>query len=822
MRYLNNLFFPLLLSLFSAGLLIAQDAESNQGALILISTEGTVRYLDEKETQQEDIKIGSIIPSTYLVETGEDGKLTGLLSNGTLLTLTENTRMKVATFEQEPFKDDGRKLADLPGEPSQSKVDLELEYGSLVVKTKKLSKGSVFNINSPLGVAGIRGTEFQMASNPGQGVQLDVTESTVAFTPPGGGQPIPVSQGSGLSVSPSGVATPRPVNPVVASKIESTNQAATEATQDISLGEVATAVEQIAQESEAMTESDSDAATESDEDTEAKEGTQSDDTGEESKSNEPQDSENQVTEQQGGGEQSNQKAESQQSSEPVPSEIVPNESTDEPESSEAGNSQGQKGESIDQTQEGTKPGGDAPKEAAKPSQVKKINTENTKVEQPDKSMLLENNPNLKNNQKLSRFGLTKEQTEKFERLSPKAREAIVMESPGIVRRLLSMSEFEGDKSDIFFGHEQETRELLLTMNDDVLIQLLDAAVDPVLLKESLQKINRGVVRPENMPDREPDMVSNARAIALGDKLKEQGNSELMEELLEMSEGVLNDQWLRVGEVAEVLSRDLQVEDFSTIDSFATEEVFGNPFFPEIANVYDQLELDALVNGADKVLGGDNLIVTENARAFGSHFSQGVKEVVLISQGEMNFLGDFEWKSTEKEGAKLVLMSSGDLKIKEGVTLKSATSDLVLATRENLLLNKVELNADKEVTIRGMRDVTLNEVVIGASELARIKARRDLNVDGLGFKRDVSRIIMEATTMRLRNVNFPGASQVRLNSLKGPVDGKYPNFGTSIPAAQQIGRVNFIENVRTGGNLLHDRPSFDQHGKNIKIGTIARP
>ena len=156
--------------------------------------------------------------------------------------------MKVATFEQEPFEDDGRKLAELPGEPSQSKVDLELEYGSLVVKTKKLSKGSNFTINSPLGVAGIRGTEFQMASNPGQGVQLDVTESTVAFTPPGGGQSIPVSQGSGLSVSPSGVPTQRPVNPVVATKIESTNQAATEATQNVSLGEVVSAVEQSAQE----------------------------------------------------------------------------------------------------------------------------------------------------------------------------------------------------------------------------------------------------------------------------------------------------------------------------------------------------------------------------------------------------------------------------------------------------------------------------------------------------------------------------------------------------------------------------------------------
>ena len=49
--------------------------------------------------------------------------------------------------------------------------------------------------------------------------------------------------------------------------------------------------------------------------------------------------------------------------------------------------------------------------------------------------------------------------------------------------------------------------------------------------------------------------------------------------------------------------------------------------------------------------------------------------------------------------------------------------------------------------------------------------------------------------------FPGNSAVQLNSLKGPIDGKYPNFGTSISAAQQVGRVNFIQNVSSGGNIL---------------------
>ena len=57
-----------------------------------------------------------------------------------------------------------------------------------------------------------------MASTPRQGVQLDVTESTVRFTPPGGSSPIAVSEGSGLSAPPGSAPTLRPVNPSVAKK----------------------------------------------------------------------------------------------------------------------------------------------------------------------------------------------------------------------------------------------------------------------------------------------------------------------------------------------------------------------------------------------------------------------------------------------------------------------------------------------------------------------------------------------------------------------------------------------------------------------------
>ena len=789
--------FLLLVIVLSQTTVFPQGGESADGAFILISSSGDVQYILRNGDKGSAVGVGAVIPVGHTIVTGADGKIVGLLSNGTLLTLTANTRMKIATFKQKAFVDDGRKLAELPGEPSSSQVSIDLDYGSLVVKTKKLNKLSSFNIDSPVGVAGIRGTEFQMAAQPDKGVQLDVTESTVAFTPPGGGDAIPVSQGSGLTVSSGGVVTQRSVNPTVATNIESTNQAATVATQDVSLGEVVLAVEQSAANESQIAEpagvSDS-----NDEEIEEK------------------------------GDIVNSSDEKNQES--VEAKKVPTEEE-------------QPRDSSTEEEEGTEPqsskpssgGGDksAVSEVRKesPSSVKSQETSKQtskqsgssqlKIQQPDKSLLLGNNSEFQKNQKLAKYGLSKEQIARYDRLSAEARLAILGESPQIVVRVLSISGFNAEKAEIFFSHDHETRQLFMMVTDDVLLAMLDPEVDKVLLKESLFKIRLNAVQPSEVPVVNQDQVLNARTIALGDRLRESENTQLMEDLLRMSGGALNEYWISVGEIAEVLTHNLEISDFSVMSGFSAQEVWDNPFFLELANVYEQLEIDGLVNGADRVLGADHLIVEENAVAFGSHFSSGVEEVVLMSRKSMSFRGDFNWESSTNESTRLVVMSAGDFEISKGSTLHSATSDLVIAARQDLLLEEVILRTPQEVAIRGMRDVTLNQVEIDASTLATIKARRDLNVNGLDFKQDISRIVMEAQTMRLKNVNFPGAAQVRLNSLKGAIDGRYPNFG-NVSAAQQIGRVNFIENVRSAGNLLKDRPSFDLHGQNIKIGKIARP
>ena len=234
---------PFLLFLFFASCIYGQESNDvNMGAVIVAASEGKVSVLDkEDDVTGAETKPGQVIPIGKYILTGAGAKLTLLLSNGTLVTLEESTKMKVGNFQQTPFDGQGQKVSELAGEPSNSKVDLDLEVGSLVLKTKKLRKGSSFNVQTKGGTAGIRGTEFQLAFDPGAGIKLDVTESTVDFTPPGG-QPMPVTQGRGLDVSANGQVAPRPVSPAAAQNISNTNQAATEVSADISMDTVAEAI----------------------------------------------------------------------------------------------------------------------------------------------------------------------------------------------------------------------------------------------------------------------------------------------------------------------------------------------------------------------------------------------------------------------------------------------------------------------------------------------------------------------------------------------------------------------------------------------------
>jgi hypothetical protein len=148
------------------------------------------------------------------------------LSNGTTAILQENSKLRLDKFEQAPFDAKAGSFSQLQAEPSTSQVSIDMEIGSLVVQTKKLNKASSFSISTPVGTADIRGTQFQMAMSPNTGMKLDVAESQVAYTPAGQAQPVVVGPGKGLDASPNGVVKQRPISPSAAQNINVKNSAA--------------------------------------------------------------------------------------------------------------------------------------------------------------------------------------------------------------------------------------------------------------------------------------------------------------------------------------------------------------------------------------------------------------------------------------------------------------------------------------------------------------------------------------------------------------------------------------------------------------------
>lgn len=749
--------FALICMMIGLGTLNAQQAEN--GTLIIAKIEGQVKFYkaDGAELPANAYGEGDILPIGVSAETGQGASMLGILSNGTLMTMREKTRMKIGEFKQTPFDPGNQKLSDLQEEPSTSDVTIDLDVGSLIIKTKKLNKRSNLDINSPVGVAGIRGTEFQMAMDPQSGVQLDVTESVVAFTPPGATQAIPVSMGNGLSVSPAGVAVPRPINPVVAQQITAINQAAVQATENVSLDAVAAPAQEGGEQGEDAKGDGEDSDSEGDDDGGDGDSDGGDDGGDSDSGDD------------GGG------AESDSGS------------------TDAGGG-----------------GSDSSMQSA-------VLENNTDIQQIRKTGEVS-----ENSKALSKFGLSVSQTKRFHSLSDSAQTKILGESRMVVHRVLSMDGFLKEEADIFYTYAATTRVQILGLEDATMIALLRQQVDEELLIESLTALNLDLSMTSMVPEAVEASPIDIRASQLSDKLREAGNEEVMEDLLERGGGVLTEALLQEGEVADSILRDYELGVTDPAMQLTLNDVLDNPFYEELAALYRELELDMLVAGQGSVYTGRNLIVSDNAQALVPYFGNGAQTMVISASQELSLENDLDLSALLPAGSSVVVMAGENLNIRPGITINMNAQNLVVAARQDITINNVNLDAKDEVAVRSLRDAHIDNVEVGADSLASLKARRDLNVDGLTFKRDVSRIVMEATTIRLKNINFPAASQVHLNSLKGAIDGKYPNFGTAIPAADQVGRVNFIQNISVGGNAVMSRPAFDQFGTNIQIGKIARP
>lgn len=225
---LSQLVVALFLSpLFFSGA-FAQDTESGQaddgstserqpGITVIVEANGSVQIIDKPGAAPRKSKKGDQLPVEGTIITGSDGRADLALSNGAFIQILENSKFSIESFDQSPFEvvfTDGAliekeeveeyKVAEtilpnieattsswnsLPAEPSTSQARLKLDYGSMIGESKKLKEGSVMQISTPVGSAGIRGTVWsfsQKQSGDKDSIQfqgsLSVAEGRVDFS----------------------------------------------------------------------------------------------------------------------------------------------------------------------------------------------------------------------------------------------------------------------------------------------------------------------------------------------------------------------------------------------------------------------------------------------------------------------------------------------------------------------------------------------------------------------------------------------------------------------------------------------------------------
>ncbi|MCX6973467.1 MAG: SUMF1/EgtB/PvdO family nonheme iron enzyme, partial [Verrucomicrobia bacterium] len=104
----------------------------------------------------------------------------------------------------------------IPEEPTSSKTKLKVDTGVILMGVKKLKPSSEFQIETPVGMTGIRGTSLFVKydkAKPKEGTIVGVTEGKVEFlTPTGTNQPINAGESFGITDSPTG-ATIKPNPP---------------------------------------------------------------------------------------------------------------------------------------------------------------------------------------------------------------------------------------------------------------------------------------------------------------------------------------------------------------------------------------------------------------------------------------------------------------------------------------------------------------------------------------------------------------------------------------------------------------------------------
>ena len=757
-----------------SGALTAQD---KAGAFIIVSLEGDVQVKDTagEVVPAEDVAVGKSLFEGQTLVTAENAKVLLLLSNGTMVTLDAKGELLLDQFQQEPFELDADTMVnDLETEPSNSKTKLKLGYGELLFNVKKLNAGSAFDIESPVGNAGIRGTDGQLSVtvDPQTGNfsgGLNMLSGVVAFSSPAG-DILNVNAGQGVQAQATptgqqvGQVQEAPVPPAITQEMTQATDTAKVSTAEIRVGQVSEAVQDV-------------------------------------------------------------KGRIEQAP-PRKTEGSPDETKTKPESKQ-------------DRQQGNRRRAQAPSRE-RTEELLEVDDQANLAQQG----IIEKDPNAA--KKMKSLGLGQNDLRKLRKLDSadrkelvsglsemdsSERKSLLSSSPELIAESIkemvqnSYEIFGEEALKILSGYSAELQKRIRNdLDPDVARSLLLLKMDEAEMAQSVTDLGTSKILNVLPVSEQPQLtLSKSEDEPLHELMalvEAGGNPEIVDVLLEIGGGTITEALLEFGREANLMLSEVQISGRLEEDRIViVNDIRDNPFFSdtlsladfflEDGSISDDQVLYAHISKISNVSGPLDLYDFYQDRQF---LSIAATDSILIS-GEV----ELDPLSTENE-TYLSLLSAGSLGFEKNSTVIFLGDNLHVGSWESMDVVNVSMESGKSLTMQSMEDLFITKADLRVREPDEIflSAQRDLMLNSVNFPDNIRNIYLEATTIDLQNINFPGGSQVDMTTLYGGLEGKYPTFPGD---PRQVGRVNFIENVRYNQNLMDTPAQFDQHGQNIHIHAI---
>jgi hypothetical protein len=173
------------------------QAAPQQNEAVVRGVRGTANYSTDRGSNWKDLKVGTKLRQNSIIRTAPGGQVDLYLGdNGPVVRVTENTTLGI-----------DRLSFDKSGADTVIETQLDLRAGRILGNVKHLAAASKYEVKTPQGVAGIRGTRYDISADG----RVRITQGDAVVVYVIGGRTSTVNARAGQMVSPPTTAGGNPV-----------------------------------------------------------------------------------------------------------------------------------------------------------------------------------------------------------------------------------------------------------------------------------------------------------------------------------------------------------------------------------------------------------------------------------------------------------------------------------------------------------------------------------------------------------------------------------------------------------------------------------